>query len=110
MKDLDMWLEETAYDKPYWSDVKIVADALMSDGCTGAPDWLKWTCWEHDALYRRHCMIHGGKIDRATADYIFRRRIQQGSGFGRLSPVSWWRWAGVRLLGSKAWSDNKLTE
>lgn len=103
MKGLDEWLAATAWNKIYWSRVKAHADRLQSDGCSGVPDYLWWTCLEHDIHYRTHQMLSGDVIDRETADYIFRVRIQQGSGFGRFSPVSWWRWAAVRLFGEKAW-------
>jgi hypothetical protein len=100
---MKLWLDHTAWDKLYWSDVRERAIELESDGCTGVPQWLIWTCWEHDIHYRTHKMLDGTMIDKRTADYIFRVRIQQGSGFGVLSPVSWWRWIGVRMLAKRAW-------
>ena len=101
--ELDKWLEDTAWDKLYWSDVHARAKELKSDGCTGVPDYLVWTCLEHDAHFRTHKMIDGTPIDFATANYVFRVRIEQGSGLGVFSPVAWWRWAGVSVFGRKAW-------
>lgn len=104
--DLNAWLESTAWDKSYWSTVRAKATALKSDGCTGVADYLVWTCLEHDCHYRAHKMLDGTDIDKATADYIFRVRIQQGSPLGSLSPVSWIRWLGVSWLpaAQKAWN------
>lgn len=110
-RELDRWLEESAWDKRYWIEVRRRALALGSDGCSGVPDWLIWTCHEHDVHYRSRRMLDGRPIDKTTADYIFRVRIQQGSpleawGLGFLSPVSWWRWLGLKTpCGEKAWND-----
>ena len=100
---LDYWLKVTAWDKLYWSDVNGLAIQLKADGCTGVVDYLAWTCMEHDIHYRTHGMVYGHPLTKEEADYIFRVRIQQGSSFGRLSPISWIRWIGVRVFGSKAW-------
>lgn len=105
--NLDTWLKETAYDKLYWAAIYAVAKANHYDGCTGVPDWLVWTCLEHDLHYATAKMLDGTPIDKATADYIFRVRIQQGSGFGVFSPASWWRWLGVRWFGTKAWNGHR---
>lgn len=107
-KWLDGWADRTAYDKLYWSGVKEKAEDLCSDGCSGVPDWMIWTCWEHDYHYRTHESVEGWPIKKCEADYIFRRRIQQSSGFGRFSPVSWWRWLGVRFLATKAWNQGGI--
>lgn len=101
--DIDKWLQNTAWDKMYWSDICNIARNLHSDGCSGVPDWLVWTCWEHDIHYRTHRTIDGDYLTKQQADYIFRHRIQQGSGFGVFSPAAWWRWLGVKLFGKQAW-------
>jgi hypothetical protein len=106
-KDLGEWLKRTCWDKIYWSEVHAAALAIESDGCSCVPDWMIWTCWEHDIHYRTHSMLDGEKITRAQADYVFRRRIQQYSGWGRLSPVSWWRWAFLRMFGERAWNKRR---
>jgi hypothetical protein len=112
VKNLDAWLEQTAWDRVFWSNVKTKAAELKSDGCTGVTDWLVYTCEEHDNHYKLHVMLDGSTIDKATADYIFRVRIQQGSplagmGLGWLSPIAWIRWLGVRYLpaAQRAWDD-----
>jgi hypothetical protein len=102
---LDQWLEETAWDRIYWSDVRSRAQELKADGCSGVPDWMVWTCLEHDVHYRTHKTLNGTPITKTTSDYVFRVRIQQGSALGRFSPVSWWRWLGVKYLGKKAWEE-----
>jgi hypothetical protein len=106
-KDLAEWLKRTCWSKLYWSDVHARAMEINSDGCSGVPDWLIWTCWEHDIHYRTHKMLDGEAITRAQADYVFRRRIQQCSGWGRLSPVSWWRWVALKLFGMRAWKRHE---
>ena len=107
MKQLDLWLKATAWDKRYWSDVMERAHALNADGCTGVPDYLVWTCMEHDVHFRTHRFMYGEPIDFATANYVFRVRIQQASGLGAFSPVAWWRWAAVACFGKKAWTDGE---
>ena len=97
-RELKRWLKSTAWDRVYWSLVRERARAIKADGCSGVPDWMVWTCYEHDIHYRYHMTLEGGHIDKAQADYCLRVRIQQGSAMGVLSPVSWWRWAGVRVL------------
>ena len=103
---LDQWLATTAWDKLYWSLVDEMANVLKSDGCTGVADYLRWTCLEHDIHFRTHKFLDGTPIDFGTANYIFRVRIQQGSGLGVMSPVSWWRWAAVQWFGGKAWKHD----
>ena|SRR3990167_1797839 len=105
-KDLDIWLRNTAWDKLYWSDIDAKSKELKSDGCTGVPDYLVWTCKEHDIFFRTHYTLAGRSIDFRTANYIFRVRIQQGSGLGIFSPVAWCWWAAVSVLGKKAWSHD----
>ena len=103
--ELNKWLKLTAWDKPYWGDVHVIANALSADGCTGVVDYLYWTCLEHDIHYRLHKMLNGREIVKRDADYIFRVRIQQGSGMGVFSPIAWIRWFGVKVFGGKAWNN-----
>ena len=103
--DLNSWLAATAWDKVYWSDVRARAKRLNSDGCTGVPDYLVWTCLEHDVHFRTHRFLTGEPIDFQSANYIFRARIQQGSPLGKFSPAAWWRWAAVAVFGASAWED-----
>lgn len=105
--ELDRWLDETAWDKPYWSDVRIVAEALNADGCSGIPDTFVWSCLEHDVFYRTHRFINGGAVTKKIADYCLRVRIQQTQMSLLKWPISWIRWLGVAVLFSgvsqKAW-------
>lgn len=97
-EQLDKWIEETAWDKPYWSDVHTIALALNSDGCSGVPDTFVWSCLEHDVHYRRHRFICGSAISKAQADYVLRRRIQQTQMSLIKWPLSWIRWLGVAVI------------
>ena len=105
MEDLNYWLEETANHDLYWTNVRRIAKELGSDGCTGVVDIFLSACLEHDIHFRTHKFLCGCEIDFSTANYIFRRRIQQRSLFGRFSPVSWLRWIGVNHFGRKAWNN-----
>lgn len=89
----------------YWERVRLKAAELGADGCSGVPDFYKDCCDEHDIHYRTKHTLDGQPISRPEADVRFRECIQSRSGFGRLSPLSWWRWLGVRIFGGKAWSD-----
>lgn len=102
----EQWLEATAWNKIYWSEIRTWANNLKSDGCTGVADWMVWACLEHDCHYRMHHDLKGNVLTKAEADYIFRVRMQQGSALGVLSPISWWRWAAVSVLGRKAWNHD----
>lgn len=107
--DLTRFLQSTAWDRVYWSDIRLWADMLKSDGCTGVPDWMLWTCLEHDCHYRSHHLspLYGGQpLGKAEADYILRVRMQQSSAWGVFYWRSWVRWAGVWAFGRKAWSHD----
>ncbi len=87
----------------YWSRVRKKAAELQSDGCSGVLDVYLECCEEHDVHYRTHQTIDGKPITRAEADQQLRNCIQEKSRFGVFSPVSWWRWLGLRLVGGWAW-------
>ena len=103
--ELKWWLIETAWDKPYWELVEKRAKELLSDGCTGVPDWYIWTCWEHDIHNRTHKFLCGCELTFKQAAYIIRVRIQQASIFKVFSPLSWLRWVGVLILARGAWKS-----
>ena len=93
-------------DEKYWEWVRWLADRLHSDGCTGVADIYKDCCLEHDISYRTgldprvtHYKGRAVPISRAEADKRFRQCMQSRSVLGKLSPVSWVRWAGVRIGG-----------
>lgn len=109
MKELEHWICSTAWNEDYWERVRDRARELNSDGCSRCLDIFIWTCWEHDIHYHTHKKVNGEDIDRATADYIFMRRIQQV----KLSPIdpftwakfpiSWIRYSALRIFGGIAW-------
>lgn len=86
----------------YWADVRQKAADLKSDGCSFVADIYVDCCYEHDCAYRTGTRMDGTPITRREADARFRQCIQKHSVFGRFSPLSWWRWAGVRLFGRTA--------
>jgi hypothetical protein len=73
---------------------------LSSDGCTGVTEAYQPCCHEHDIAYATGRTVEGAPVTRAEADAMFRRCIQARSPLGRLSPMAWWRWAGVRVFGA----------
>ena len=97
---------------PYWAWLSAQAHAAHSDGCTLVSEMFHECCEEHDLAYRYgkdpwSAYIFGWEdaesITRAEADARFRQCIQERSHLGKASPISWIRWAGVRLGGWKAW-------
>jgi len=78
------------------------AEAVGSDGCTGVPEWHRDCCLEHDVHYRTGQTLTGVPINRAEADAVFRECLRRRSRLSWYSPLSWWRWAGVRVFGRKA--------
>mgnify|MGYP003524634728 CR=1 FL=1 len=93
-------------DEEYWVRVQDRAIELKSDGCTGVPDFHLKCCLEHDAHYRLHCDMDGNPITKSEADKQFRLCIQQESKLGRFSPMSWWRWLGVKWFGRHSWTKH----
>lgn len=99
----------------------IIEEALLasSDGCTAVSELYQWCCFEHDLAYRYGkdprdayrlakqgsltYWLAAGKIKRSEADSRFKRCIQEHSPLGRFSPVSYWRWLGVRIGGWFKW-------
>lgn len=73
--------------------------AICSDGCTKIPDFHLDCCIVHDLGYEYGIDPWGNAIDRADVDANFRTCMQAESPLGRFDPMSWWRWAGVRIFG-----------
>lgn len=94
-KDTD-WLDDPT--RPEWEQVRNYGVA-ETDGCTGVKDFYVDCCYLHDRAYRTGRGFDGEPISRREADARLRRCIQSRSRFGRLSPMSWWRWSAVRLFG-----------
>ena len=95
------------FTDPYWRLVRQRGHDLDADGCTGVPDFFLDACIEHDTHYRTHTWLDGSPIFRSEADERFRRVMQSRSVLGPCSPMAWWRWAGVRLMGRWAWAGDK---
>src|ERR1051326_798822 len=93
------WLEEWA--------------SSHSDGCTKIPDIHVHCCWQHDFCYQTGLdprSVWAGKpeaISRRDADALFRVCNQKEDPLGRFSPLSWWRWAAVRVFGRFFYSADK---
>ncbi len=62
---------------------------------------------EHDIHYRTGATLAGVEISRAEADKIFRECMQARSIFWIFSPMSWWRWAAVRLFGVGSYASKR---
>ena len=82
----------------YLDRVRERARELESDVCTFVPDFYADACLEHDVHWRQGKTIFGAPISLWEANTWFRKRIQERSLFGVLSPMSWWRWAGVTVV------------
>lgn len=91
-------------DTSYWIRLKQWAFDTKSDGCSDVPDFYVECCWQHDRGYQTGENIDGVKYpNRKAIDDEFRKCMQDRSIFGRFSPMSWWRWAAVRLFGWMPW-------
>lgn len=88
-------------NESYWEAVRIRAQELGGDGCTGVPDFYRPCCDEHDIHYRTHRRLDGTPITKEQADYALRACIRSRSVFGRFSPMAWWRWFGLRYMFSR---------
>jgi len=99
------FIERTAWDEAYWLRMDKRALELKSDGCTGVPDTYLYSCKEHDIHTRTHKTVQGEIITFNQAAYCIRRRVQQGSVLGSLSPISWFRWVGVHIFGHRPWEE-----
>jgi hypothetical protein len=83
----------------YWNAIRLRASELASDGCTLVADFYLDACLEHDVHWRTGKTLYGTPISTRQSNLRFRYVIQARSPFGLLSPMSWWRWAGVSIAG-----------
>lgn len=88
-------------DEKYWVLVRGRARELKSDGCTGVKDVYVDCCYEHDIPYRTCADLEGNPTTKKQDDARFRECYQEHSLFGKFSPMSYWRWFGVHLLGRR---------
>jgi len=99
-------------EETYMQWVAREAYEMGSDGCTLVSELYHPCCLEHDLGYRigldprvayKLGWEHAPLISRAEVDKRFRQCMQQMSPAGKWSPVSWLRWAGVRIGGYFLW-------
>ena len=102
------------------------AERIGSDGCSHATGAYRHCCLVHDLSYyfakdpvlAYNNSLRGivnawelaSPITKSQADTTFRRCMQSWSTLGRWSPMSWWRFAGVKFLGGKAWKAHRNRE
>lgn len=83
-----------------WDRIRQLAADLQSDGCTVVTEAFRDCCLLHDILYKTGTDPDTGvAVSRRDADVALRHCIQSRSRLGRLSPVAWWRYLGVRVFG-----------
>ena len=110
----------------YWDWVKGEAALIDTDGCSGVTGLRIECCFEHDLGYyyardprvayrywrfgQQDYWEKAPEITRMTADARFRRCLQNRSRSGRWSPMSLWRWIGVRVGAQGAWDRHRARE
>lgn len=91
--------------------VEALAASIGSDGCSGVPDFYRCCCVVHDLAYKFRMDPWGRPVrTKKTADKNFRKCIQGHSRLGVLSPMSWWRWLGVKRFGQRPWDGHRKRE
>jgi hypothetical protein len=114
------------FEQSYADFVKSEALWIDADGCSGpAAGFRVICCLEHDLAYyygRDPRAAYRGwrdgvsfalvwtvapPIDREEVDRRFRTCLQNEASLGKYSPMAWWRWAGVRIGGSRAWNKHR---
>lgn len=88
----------------YEEQLEAWAKEAGSDGCSHVPDFYRMCCLEHDHSYSLGTTLRGVPVTKAQADQRFRDCIQARSSLRFLSPMSWWRWASVSIVGRGVWS------
>jgi hypothetical protein len=101
--EFGLTLSTTDHLKMTADDIKKIGEFVCTDGCTGVTQIYKAACVIHDFYYVTHRDFQGTPITKAEADKRFRQVLQKLSFFGILSPMSWWRWAGVKAFGHMFW-------
>jgi hypothetical protein len=104
---IKQWCEDNLSTQDYRrfteKDIQKIKEKCNSDGCTGVSNAHVYACYVHDFLYEFHVDFYGNPITQEQADKILRELIQLKSVFGVFSPMSWWRWVGVRVFGKSHW-------
>ena len=107
----------------YWSWIKAEAKAINSDGCSWVSELYRPCCLQHDLSYyyaklpeSAYSYYIQDVVDpweqatwasRLDADQGFKACIQKRSRIKKWSPLSWIRYAGVRLFGSGIWEGHR---
>lgn len=96
-------LIDPADDPAYLAWLRAWAKKSGSDGCTFVSEIHHDCCLQHDYACEEGFdprEVFEGRLtpmSRRSADALFRRCNQSRSPLGRFSPMSWWRWVGVRI-------------
>lgn len=86
--------------------LEALARDIGSNGCTGVLQLRQGCCIAHDWAYAYHRdPATGEPLTRSEADRRFRACLQTRSRLGIWSPLAFWRWAGVRMFGSRSWTE-----
>lgn len=109
MTSAENWVRKND-GKLYWEYILGRAREIQSDGCTWVAEIYQRACYEHDLHYKFAKNSAGERIGRGWADAVFRERMQQMSLLGEVSPLSRWRWVGVRVLGFGIWNRYRIEE
>lgn len=107
----------------YWDWVNAECALIKSDGCSKSLELYHQACQQHDLCYFYAKSPHSaytryleGEIDpwehaeaitKGASDAMFRREMQAHSRFGRFSPMSWWRFVGLKIFGGHAWRSHR---
>ena len=111
----------------YWDWVREECDKIGSDGCTLVSEMFHKCCSQHDLAYywgknpksaynyyittvapdNEACWRYADPVTRKEADDQFKTCIQGCSVFKRFSPLSYIRWAGVRIGGAGIWARHR---
>jgi hypothetical protein len=104
LKKLKFWNRTCPRPEGYWEWLEEWGKE-GSDGCTHALEIHVKCCYEHDFAYRfgidpiAHFNWKTKQMTIKEVDARFRRCNQCESPLKKLSPMSWWRWAAVRIGG-----------
>lgn len=111
----------------YHDFIREEAALINADGCTGVTNVNGWACLEHDLAYyhgkrpthayRKYCAgveDFWGDAEPTTfeeANANFKRALFRESVFGHLNPLSWVRYAAMRLKKTRsAWDEHRQRE
>jgi hypothetical protein len=79
--------------------VKLIEEAIQSDGCTIVSELYHECCVVHDLGYQFAIDPWGRQVTKGQIDTAYRQCMEQRSKLGRYNPISWMRYLGVRAFG-----------